>query len=102
MLESFTIETFADRIGERFGIAADDGGLEAELVEATALTALSGKALETPGDRAPFSLVFLGPGDPVLPQAIYRFEHDELGAFEIFVVPIGRDETGVRYEAVFT
>jgi len=101
MLESFTVEMFAGRIGERFTIAADDGALEAELVEATALTRTSGHELETPGGRAPFSLVFLVPGEPVLPQAIYRFEHDELGIFEIFIVPLGRDETGVRYEAVF-
>jgi hypothetical protein len=102
MLETFTLETFADRIGERFVVAAETGDLEAELVEATALTGMSGKAFETPGSRGPFSLVFLGPPDPVLPQAIYRFEHQELGTFEIFVVPIGRDESGVRYEAVFS
>ena len=98
MLESFTVEMFAGRIGERFTIAADDGALEAQLVETTPLE----ESARPPDTRTPFSLVFLGPLDPVLPQAIYRFEHDELGAFEIFVVPIGRDETGVRYEAVFT
>jgi hypothetical protein len=102
MLETFTLETFADRIGERFVVAAETGDLDAELVEATALTGMSGHELETPGDRGPFSLVFLGPVEPILPQAIYRFEHDELGAFDIFVVPIGRDERGVSYEAVFT
>ncbi|MDX6508976.1 MAG: hypothetical protein QOG81_728, partial [Gaiellaceae bacterium] len=37
-----------------------------------------------------------------LPQQIYRFDHDELGTLEIFIVPIGTDEGGVRYEAVFT
>jgi hypothetical protein len=102
MLESFTIETFAGRIGERFQISAEPGELAAELVDATALTSMSGQPLETPGKRRAFSLVFLGPQEPILPQGIYGFEHQELGAFEIFVVPIDRDESGVRYEAVFT
>ena len=54
------------------------------------------------GIRPPFSIVFLEPAAEVLPQAIYRFDHDELGAFELFVVPIARDADGTRYEAVFT
>jgi hypothetical protein len=33
-----------------------------------------------------------------LPQRIFRLEHAELGAFELFLVPIGPGE----YEAVFT
>jgi hypothetical protein len=50
----------------------------------------------------PFAIVFLGPPSPILPQRIYRFEHDGIGAIEIFIVPIGRDDDGVRYEAIFT
>jgi hypothetical protein len=37
----------------------------------------------------------------VLPQATYPVEHDELGRMEIFLVPIGPDGSGMRYEAVF-
>jgi hypothetical protein len=102
VLESFTIEMFDQRVGDTFAIATESGQLLAELVEATPLTELSGRPIDTHRDRGPFSLVFLGPSEPVLPQAIYRFEHPELGAFEIFVVPIGRDESGVRYQAVFS
>jgi hypothetical protein len=51
--------------------------------------------------REPFSLVFAGPAAPVLPQSIYRLENDDLGALEIFLVPIGRDAGGTRYEAAF-
>jgi uncharacterized protein DUF6916 len=97
VLENFTIDTFVDRIGERFLLLLDSGEtLELELAEATEV----GAAPEA-GQRAPFSVVFLGPTDPVLPQRIYGFEHDELGAFEIFVVPIGRDASGTSYEATF-
>lgn len=94
----FTVETFASRVGERFRIRLDSGdSLKTTLVEAREL----GPALVA-GGRVPFSLLFLGPAEPVLPQRIYRVEHDELGAFEIFIVPIGRDEAGTSYEATFT
>ena len=97
MLESFTVDTFAGRIGERFLVrAVTDETTELELVEAAEV----GPPPQS-GQRAPFSLVFRGPADPVLPQAIYEFAHDELGALEIFIVPIGRDESGTSYEAVF-
>jgi hypothetical protein len=28
-------------------------------------------------------------------------EHEEIGAFDIFLVPIGPDEQGLLYEAIF-
>jgi hypothetical protein len=28
-------------------------------------------------------------------------EHEEIGAFDIFLVPIGPDEEGLCYEAIF-
>jgi hypothetical protein len=37
-----------------------------------------------------------------LTQHIYRLQHDELGDINIFIVPVGRDERGTRYEAVFS
>jgi hypothetical protein len=96
VLESFTVETFADRVGESFRIRFEpEDAVEAELVEAQAL----GPAER---QRAPFSLVFRAPKEPIYPQRIYAVEHDELGSFEIFLVPIASDEAGARYEAVFT
>jgi hypothetical protein len=52
--------------------------------------------------RKPFSLLFLGPPSFVLPQATYRFEHETIGAFDLFIVPVGRTAQGVSYEAVFS
>jgi len=98
MVEGFTIDTFSARIGERFLISAPESAfVEAQLTEATA----AGAAESTLGERVPFSLVFRGPLEPILPQRIYRFEHDALGAFDIFIVPIGPDGTGMQYQAVF-
>ena len=50
----------------------------------------------------PFSLVFVGPARFVLPQQTYRVEHDSLGELDLFLVPIGPNGGGMRYEAVFT
>lgn len=102
MLESFSVETFADRIGEQFTISVAVGRIDLELIAAAALTPSSNRAVQSSDDRLPFSIEFKGPGEPVLPQGTYRFEHPALGIFEIFVVPIGRGQTGVCYEAVFT
>ena len=102
MLESFTVETFAGRIGEHFSVAVEFGRIDLELITAAALTPPSNRAVQSSDDRVPFSIEFTGPGEAVLPQGTYRFEHPALGIFEIFVVPIGRGQTGVRYEAVFT
>jgi hypothetical protein len=48
-----------------------------------------------------FSLHFRGTPDRIYPQRIYAMKHDGIGDFELFLVPIGRDESGTLYEAVF-
>jgi hypothetical protein len=48
-----------------------------------------------------FSVFFAGSGDFYLPQRVYTLEHDSMGAFELFLVPVARDEKSFRYEAVF-
>lgn len=48
-----------------------------------------------------FSVTFRGSGQWILPQQIYSMEHDDIGELDLFLVPIGRDESGVYYEAVF-
>jgi hypothetical protein len=48
-----------------------------------------------------YSIIFQGPPQPVLAQQIYPITHAQLGELTLFLVPIGRNEQGVRYEAVF-
>lgn len=96
MIESFTIDTFAGRLGQSFTVDVTGGApFEATLAEATSLGPPG-----PPTGRAPFSLVFVGPVH--VAQAIYRMGHDEIGSFELFLVPLGPDAAGMRYEAVFT
>jgi hypothetical protein len=48
-----------------------------------------------------FYIIFKGPNDPFLGQGMRRFTHDQMGEFDLFVVPISQDESGTNYEAVF-
>jgi hypothetical protein len=95
---TLTFATFAQRIGAGFRIrASDELVVEVTLTEAVAL-GQAGAA----GAKQPFSIVFRGPAEQILPQGIYRVEHEAIGASDIFLVPLMPDGDGARYEAVFT
>jgi hypothetical protein len=48
-----------------------------------------------------FSIYFHGPADLYMPQGVYKLEHEQMGTFDLFLVPIAKDASGFRYEAVF-
>ncbi|HEX9638727.1 MAG TPA: hypothetical protein VGB99_14410 [Acidobacteriota bacterium] len=48
-----------------------------------------------------FSIAFRGSAQQPLGQGIYRFEHERLGEFDLFIVPIAADRENYTYEAVF-
>jgi hypothetical protein len=97
MLQDFTHPLFTEHLNERFRIFSDAASFEVELIQAEAY----GSYNDGTARRAPFSLIFRGPLDPVLVQRTYRLEHETLGTLEIFLVPIGSNQDGMRYEAVF-
>ena len=100
MVEHFTYTTFAERQGELFEIhLGADAVVPLELVEAIDRPP-AGETGDGRGES--FSLVFRGPRDRPLHQATYQFAHDQLGRFPLFIVPIGMEQDGMRYEAVFT
>jgi len=102
MTDQPTVETFAPCLKGTFTVRVDASTrIDLELVEVTPLPARPSRLGAPPPGRAPFSLVFLGPKAPLLPQRIYCFEHRTLGELDIFIVPIGPDEEGMLYEAVF-
>lgn len=97
MLEVLAIDDFSPRLGETFRLRCDDGStLDLRLDRVTA----HGRA-PAAGGRAPFAIEFTGPRENILPQRIYRLEHDELEPLEIFLVPLAPDASSARYEAVF-
>jgi len=97
MPELPTRAAFTECQGDRFRILPEAGQpVEVELLQVTS------PAWRSPlvPDR-PFSGVFRGPPAPVLPHRTYQVEHDRLGGHALFLVPIGPDAAGMRYEAVF-
>lgn len=96
MLERLSLDDFTPLVSQRFHVTVPGGVLDLTLVEASPAGAAAA------GRRAPFSLVFRGAATPVLPQAIYPFDHPSLGTIEMFIVPIGPDAGGMTYEAVFS
>jgi hypothetical protein len=99
MLETCTMETFRPHIGETFRIIVDD---ERQLHVALTSVHPWGPEAGKGRSRAPFSLIFHGAADSFLPQRIYRIENDNMEPMELFLVPIGPDQQGMQYEAVFT
>jgi hypothetical protein len=106
MLETFTSQTFAPHIGERFVINVETlPPLELELVSVTEVgTVPSGQSIKDMDDhkgRKPFSLLFRGRREIYMAQHIYPLEHEKFGTLEIFLVPMGPDQQGMLYEAIF-
>lgn len=97
MLEKLTIDDFRDRVGERFTATAADGR-----VLTLTLASVDGLPGKPEADRAPFSLEFRDAAQDHVPQQTVAFEHPQMGAFDLFVVPLGPGPEGMRYEAIFT
>jgi hypothetical protein len=104
-LETFTYATFARHLGDLFRVHPGPADVVAlELVQATDLRSRSyvaGGAEGAPGQGERFSILFQGPHDKLLPQGTYQFEHDQIGSFPLFIVPIGSASDGIQYEAMF-
>jgi hypothetical protein len=96
-----TYDLFAHRVGEPFDVGlGGDATVGMVLAEATESQVPGGRGPEGQ-ERRQFSLVFRGTTTPGLPQGTYRVEHAELGDLDLFLVPIGPDAEGMRYEAAF-
>lgn len=99
ILKEFTIETFQPRVGELFRVIVDD---QHEMRTQLSEVDVWGHEEAASRPRHPFSLIFHAAANAVIPQAIYRVENANMDPFELFLVPIGPDARGMRYEAVFT
>lgn len=87
-------EVFSRYLNTPFRISVDEANtIEAELSEVSELH------LSPRQER--FELVFRGPRQPLVNQGSYRFDHDEMGDFILFIVPVRQDDDGTFYEACF-
>ena len=95
-LAALTVGDFSPHIDAIFGAQVADGVVPLKLAKVDP-AGDSGRA------GGAFSLIFVAPKGPWLPQAIYPVKHPALGAMmEIFLVPIGPRQDGNGYQAVFT
>ncbi len=94
MEASLTHEAFAQQVNTKFQVQVDDTKrVELELAEVSDLK-------ESPVQEQ-FAVVFRGPNEMFLGQGVRSFEHDQMGQFGLFIVPIRQDEQWYYYEAVF-
>ncbi len=101
MLDQLKSQDFAVCLNETFILYPDTSDpLPARLIEVEDLEKTVGKENRSE-HRQPFSLVFRLPRETTLRQKIYRLENQKLGRLDIFLVPIGPDREGMRYEAIF-
>ena len=103
MLQTFTVSTFSPYVGDTFRVVYDPSSvLELTLASAEELGTESAREWREASGRAPFTLTFVGPTQHYLQQGTYRFEHDKMDPFEVFMVPLGLGKDGMQYEVVFT
>lgn len=91
---ALTHAQFAENLNTKFRLYLDDSrSIELELVEVSELK-------ESPRQER-FALVFRGPLDSFFPQETYRIDHDQIGSYGLFLVPVGQEKDGFLYETVF-
>lgn len=94
MSDKLTHAAFLEQLNSKFRILLEGGDeIELELTEVSELRSTQTQEI--------FSIIFRGPATIVLPQRIYRLEHERMGPLDLFLVPVGKDNEGVDYESVF-
>src|SRR5215831_425391 len=96
MAAKLTEKEFSQHLHTKFRARVNDQDRELELV---AVKPYLPQANEQTGLER-FSVFFDGPNF-YLPQRLYSLEHERMGQFDIFLVPIGQNGDSFRYEAVF-
>ncbi len=101
MIRTMELADFSPQLNQKFRLqTGPSASLEVELIEAKELG--SGAADKTLSLRErPFSLLFRGPMETPLAQGTHTIENEAIGTLELFLVPIGPDEEGLCYEAIF-
>jgi hypothetical protein len=92
--EYLTLEAFQKRVGKQFHVVRP--GTQPVALELVHVTV--GQCSPT---HEQFSAVFSGSVAAGLGQGCFRIEQDQLGAFDLFLVPVAREGNQIRYEAVF-
>jgi hypothetical protein len=99
--EPLTSSVFAPHVGEPFHLTPQGGGpFEALLTSCEETSYGRPEEWQKAIRRVPFSLVFESSTPESHPQQTFRVTHPDLGALELFLVPLGTGQHGMRYEAI--
>jgi hypothetical protein len=94
MEASLTHEEFSKNANTKFQVQADENNhVELDLIGVSELKLYP--------RQEEFTLEFRGPLNMFLGQGVRNFSHDQMGQFELFIVPIKQDGQGFYYEAIF-
>jgi hypothetical protein len=97
-LSDLGIADFVDLRGDTFRLSTGETELPLVLDEVSSLVRDAGG--DGPPPR-PFTLIFRGPLEPLLPQRMYDLDHPDRSLAGIFLVPLGPDGEAQVYQAVF-
>jgi hypothetical protein len=94
--------TFTPHVGEAFELRPPEGeAFEAVLSSCEETPYGSPEQWKDAIERVPFALLFHALGaEQTGPQGVYTLRHPQIGELELFLVPHGPDERGMRYGAV--
>ena len=94
MEASLTHEEFTNNVNSKFQVQLDQHPpVDLELTEISEIKRYP--------HQEQFSVIFRGPLDMFLDQGTRYFTHDQMGEFDLFIVPIKQDEQGFYYQAIF-
>jgi hypothetical protein len=97
-VENLRFEDFSNRVGDVFTPREEPYSIVALTLDKAELMPV---IESVPVTRPSFSLLFLGSGEHILPQRMYRLAHDAMGDITLFLVPVGREGRGILYQALF-
>ncbi|HEV7487906.1 MAG TPA: hypothetical protein VGQ65_19725 [Thermoanaerobaculia bacterium] len=107
-LSTVTHEYFQSLLEQTFSVTTDGQTIALKVVDVRTLPppkrrTLSGRLVDAEAMRLPFSVVFRSEGQLGLRQGTYDMVASDGGdPLPIFIVPLGFEDNGVVYEAIFT
>ena len=95
MLDKLEKKDFEPLLDETLEIDSGEATHEARIVD------LRNLGREPEKGRHSFSVLLRVPKDALYDQQIFTVKSKSLGALDLFLVPVGPDEEGMLYEAIF-
>jgi hypothetical protein len=106
-LDEVTKSSFEECLSHTFVLKIPDGPeisvrlVAVDSLSSTAASPAGGSSEASGSSRESFSVLFIAPKDWRGRQRIYTLAHPQLGALDLFLVPIGPDDRGMRLEGIF-